>query len=203
MPLRVGPLLLWYLAVYLLVLRLRALLQPGGVERLVATYGNLHLTLLSLTGVLSFAAYAVGAYLLLQVAYGRCGKLALGGAFLVLTLGCMLLRAFVEEFVLHHLIGGYNYDPAMSWAAYLLDNLYYAIIFLPVGIVYFFTQYGRHTLARQYTTEVALRETELKFLRSQVNPHFLFNTLNNLYALVSSNDPHSLPVLEKLSGLLR
>ena len=203
MPLRIGPLLLWYLATYLLVLRLRALLRPGGVERLFTTYSDLHLTVLSLTSLLTFAAYSVGSYLLLHRLYGRYNRILIVVAFAGLTVGCMLLRAFIEEYILYHIFGGYNYDPAMSWAYYLLDNLYYAIIFLPVGIVYFFTQHGRYTLARQHATEVAYRETELKFLRSQVNPHFLFNTLNNLYSLVSSNDGRSLPVLEKLSGLLR
>lgn len=46
-------------------------------------------------------------------------------------------------------------------------------------------------------------ETELKFLRSQVHPHFLFNTLNNLYGLTIIGSPKAPQIVEKLSGLLR
>lgn len=43
---------------------------------------------------------------------------------------------------------------------------------------------------------------ELGFLKSQVNPHFLFNTLNSMYALVRRNDPNAPEVILNLSGLL-
>ncbi|MCU4174170.1 sensor histidine kinase [Carboxylicivirga sp. N1Y90] len=45
-------------------------------------------------------------------------------------------------------------------------------------------------------------ESELKFLKSQINPHFLFNTLNNLYALTLKNSNKASDVVLKLSGLL-
>jgi LytS/YehU family sensor histidine kinase len=44
---------------------------------------------------------------------------------------------------------------------------------------------------------------ELSFLKSQVNPHFLFNTLNNIYALSVNNDPVAAESILKLSQLLR
>ena len=46
-------------------------------------------------------------------------------------------------------------------------------------------------------------ETELNLLRSQVNPHFLFNTLNNIYALAKQKSDETGPVVLKLSKLLR
>ncbi|RFM28277.1 sensor histidine kinase [Deminuibacter soli] len=46
-------------------------------------------------------------------------------------------------------------------------------------------------------------ETELRFLRNQINPHFLFNTLNNIYALARKQSPQTAPVVLKLSQLLR
>jgi two-component system LytT family sensor kinase len=46
-------------------------------------------------------------------------------------------------------------------------------------------------------------ETELKFLRSQTNPHFLFNTLNNIYALARKKSNETADVVMKLSKLLR
>ncbi len=46
-------------------------------------------------------------------------------------------------------------------------------------------------------------QSELKFLRSQTNPHFLFNTLNNLYHLSRKNSKSTPDAILKLSGLLR
>ena len=46
-------------------------------------------------------------------------------------------------------------------------------------------------------------ETELKFLRSQTNPHFLFNTLNNIYGLARKKSDETAAVVMKLSGILR
>ncbi|MFK7984104.1 MAG: sensor histidine kinase, partial [Saprospiraceae bacterium] len=46
-------------------------------------------------------------------------------------------------------------------------------------------------------------ETELSFLKSQINPHFFFNTLNNLYALTLENSKAAPEVILKLSNLMR
>ncbi len=44
--------------------------------------------------------------------------------------------------------------------------------------------------------------TELKFLKAQLNPHFLFNTLNNLYAQVITNSGKAPDMILQLSGIL-
>ena len=46
-------------------------------------------------------------------------------------------------------------------------------------------------------------ETELKYLRNQTNPHFLFNTLNNIYALARKKSEQTPDAVMKLSKLLR
>jgi two-component system, LytTR family, sensor kinase len=45
--------------------------------------------------------------------------------------------------------------------------------------------------------------TELAYLKSQVNPHFLFNTLNNIYALAYKQSPDTPDAIMKLSLLMR
>lgn len=44
--------------------------------------------------------------------------------------------------------------------------------------------------------------TELKFLKAQLNPHFLFNTFNNLYSLVITGDPNAPNMILQLSSIL-
>jgi len=46
-------------------------------------------------------------------------------------------------------------------------------------------------------------ENELRFLRNQINPHFLFNTLNNLYAYALDNSPRVPGYILKLSEIIR
>ncbi|WP_353719848.1 histidine kinase [Dyadobacter sp. 676] len=46
-------------------------------------------------------------------------------------------------------------------------------------------------------------ETELQVLKNQINPHFLFNTLNNVYTLAYLKDDNAAPMIMKLSELLR
>jgi len=51
--------------------------------------------------------------------------------------------------------------------------------------------------------EAARVEVELRNLRSQINPHFLLNTLNNIYALISFNPDKAQYATQQLSQLLR
>ena len=44
---------------------------------------------------------------------------------------------------------------------------------------------------------------ELSFLKAQINPHFLFNTLNNIYSMVMTNHEHTAESVLKLSNILR
>src|SRR5690606_34259880 len=44
---------------------------------------------------------------------------------------------------------------------------------------------------------------ELQFIRSQINPHFLFNTLNNIYSLIEDKDKDAALIVNRLSELLR
>lgn len=51
--------------------------------------------------------------------------------------------------------------------------------------------------------ESALKESELKSLKSQINPHFLFNSLNSLRALIDENPGRAREAVTLLSSLLR
>ena len=46
-------------------------------------------------------------------------------------------------------------------------------------------------------------QTELSFLKTQLSPHFLFNTLNNITALIDTNSSHAKKAIVQLSKLLR
>ncbi len=76
----------------------------------------------------------------------------------------------------------------------------YPVVFL--GIV---AKWFKYWYQQQKTTQKLAEEklqAELKFLKAQVHPHFLFNTLNNLYALTLKKSKDAPEVVLKLSDLL-
>jgi two-component system LytT family sensor kinase len=60
-------------------------------------------------------------------------------------------------------------------------------------------------LSEQKNKEIANEKlkAELSFLKAQINPHFLFNTLNNIYALASDRSESTAPAVMKLSNIMR
>lgn len=48
-----------------------------------------------------------------------------------------------------------------------------------------------------------VKESELQYLKSQINPHFLFNNLNNLYSYAIDNSPKTPSIILELSSVLR
>lgn len=57
--------------------------------------------------------------------------------------------------------------------------------------------------AREANLEAVIRDTELKMLRSQINPHFLFNTLNSISSLTVTNPEKARLMVIKLSDFMR
>ncbi|MFG6430053.1 sensor histidine kinase [Roseateles sp. LYH14W] len=55
----------------------------------------------------------------------------------------------------------------------------------------------------KWKAETAARELELQVLRAQINPHFLFNALNNLRALINEDPTRAREMLSRLSNTLR
>lgn len=56
---------------------------------------------------------------------------------------------------------------------------------------------------RTQQLDLEKKQAQLNYLKSQTNPHFLFNTLNNIYALVKSNNKLALESILRLSKILR
>ncbi len=61
----------------------------------------------------------------------------------------------------------------------------------------------RQTEQRVLQAEADKANAELSFLRAQINPHFLFNTLNNIYSLVVMKNEGGPEAIMKLSEMLR
>ncbi|MEL6973021.1 MAG: histidine kinase [Bacteroidota bacterium] len=58
-------------------------------------------------------------------------------------------------------------------------------------------------LREKQELETQTMQSELRFLKSQINPHFLFNTLNNLYALTLKKSDKAPEIVIKLSEMMR
>lgn len=63
--------------------------------------------------------------------------------------------------------------------------------------------FARQKEKRAIQLEKEKLETEMKFLKSQINPHFLFNALNNIYALTLTQSKAAPEHLLRLSDMLR
>lgn len=91
--------------------------------------------------------------------------------------------------------------PFITMGSYLLKTVRYYTPAMAI-LAWESHQERRKELERIQSLEKEKIATELKFLKAQINPHFLFNTLNNLYSHVLTQSPQAPEMIMQLSGIL-
>ncbi|WNJ20438.1 histidine kinase [Pontibacter sp. G13] len=84
--------------------------------------------------------------------------------------------------------------------------IYTLVDVMPVIVILSGCKFAWDALVKQQQLEelkVAIEESELQFLKSQINPHFLFNNLNNLYSYAIEDSPKTPQIILELSSVLR
>lgn len=113
------------------------------------------------------------------------------------------LRYLIEETLFPIWFGFRNYHGNYTIRFYIYDNIYFGgMALLPSYIIWSIVNHinlEKDKKDLQQEKELA----ELQFLKTQINPHFLFNTLNNIYALVYHQSEKALPAIMQLSELMR
>lgn len=114
------------------------------------------------------------------------------------------IRYILEEVILYHFTGKHNYfEESRRFVFYTFDNSYYAIKgVLYSTLLYIFYNYSTNQ-NRVYQLELDYKKAELNFLKSQLEPHFLFNTLNTFYTELIDTQPNTAKDILRLCDLLR
>lgn len=127
----------------------------------------------------------------------------MGIGFVISTLVFGVFRAFLEQFLTDLIFDKINYPEETTIIFFFFDNFLWSI-----PIVLLSTAFGTivHFIRLSEYNNYILKESknaEIKFLKAQINPHFVFNTLNNIYSMVYFKSKKALPAIEKMSEIMK
>jgi len=89
---------------------------------------------------------------------------------------------------------------------FLLVTVENGLYIIPWTLIYYFFHYIEKSRKQQFDTlklEALVRELELKTIKSHINPHFIFNALNSIRALIDENPIRARAAITELSNILR
>lgn len=120
-------------------------------------------------------------------------------ALVGLIAGDVMLRYGIEQMLLGPYFGIWQYPANITVGTYFIETVFFSAlgIFL-CFLLKIVNDYFRNEAVSQEKVKM-----ELAYLKAQLNPHFLFNTMNNLYGL-SLTEPEKTPdVILRLSEMMR
>lgn len=131
------------------------------------------------------------------------------GYFILITLLFSLVGSFFNTQILH------KYDLLNKRELEFLNNkilliasaaFYFFVYFFIWNLLYFIYHYITKSRKQQLDTlrlESLVKELELKTIKAHINPHFIFNSLNSIRALVDENPQRARKAVTELSNILR
>lgn len=127
--------------------------------------------------------------------------------FILFTLSLFLFYSVRTG--LHYVLVSENIWPEAEGVhkAFTFDH----IVEVNIGVIYVIALVSAIKLTYEWIRERGRNDelqkvqlqTELNFLKTQIQPHFFFNTLNNLYSLVINKSPNAPDVVMKLSEIMQ
>jgi len=87
--------------------------------------------------------------------------------------------------------------------SYFVWNTFYAFCFILNSTLLYFTQKWSEQRQQVKNIQISQLQTELKYLRAQINPHFLFNGLNTIYGTIDIDNEEARNMVVQFSDLLR
>ncbi|RYV03978.1 histidine kinase [Shewanella sp. OPT22] len=155
-----------------------------------------------LIAVLIFCTYLINRYLLIQKLLAKHGVITfLLAVFITILVITPIFSSIVLMLPLN--IEQFTLIPSQNYNVFGSDNYIFIFSVLAIStpiILAFERQQQGFKLAKISEEQ---RYTELMLLQQQIKPHFLFNTLNNLYALALKKSDDCPDMVMKLSNLLR
>ena len=121
------------------------------------------------------------------------------GAVVLSILGYLLAQSLFDYYLYGYVIGPMRNSDIVEALSYnFFSTLWYLGLMLALKLS--IDWYEQQRILQKITVEKL--QAEVNFLRSQVNPHFLFNVLNNLYALTLKKSDLAPDVVLKLSEMM-
>lgn len=123
--------------------------------------------------------------------------------YYVFSLSICLVVSLIEtyfDYLLYDVFEIYDTDEFIdNFSATVAVNLLYSI----AGFYYILRQAHKASEKQKQLLKEASLKTELKYLKAQLNPHFLFNGINSVYHLIGNNNDLARDTLLQFSELLR
>jgi two-component system LytT family sensor kinase len=121
---------------------------------------------------------------------------------LITCIGCGLIRIGAFE-----ALGLVHAKKSPDFFANLMASTSeYGITIIPWTLIYYFYHYIENSRKQQLDTlklEALVKELELKTIKAHINPHFIFNALNSIRALIDENPARARKAVTELSNILR
>lgn len=119
---------------------------------------------------------------------------------LLLTLGS---ATFPMAILVHTILNDQDLK-SLVWSTFFLVVIALSLLFtVAVSMAIKLVKDWYQEQRKRQDLEQLQLQTELKFLKTQINPHFLFNSLNNIYGLTLLKSDKASESILKLSGILR
>jgi len=124
-------------------------------------------------------------------------------------IGLSLIATVIQSAAAHGLLLVTGWYPNTSWSMldlWLLRMMFFWLVYMAWSLFYFWIRAERaskESAAKISEAQAETQRMELQLLRSQLDPHFLFNALNGIATVVQTDSPPAASMVRELADYLR